>query len=372
MEQIQNTLNNINLSGIPVAKIIAVIIILALTQVLKRFLIGVIIKSIKGLTRKTESELDDQLIEVVEPAISWLIQISGLWIVKNILAADLGPELSETIGQTFNFIVIFVVAYVVFRASSILGQMLSNVLLRTDTELDQLLKPLMPKIFQSASIIILAIKISELFLGQSAAALAGLLGGAGLTLGLLFKDLIYDWFCTIIIYSDNLYREGDWVSVSGLNGFVQIMNIGFRSTTLHIVKWGSIVKMPNSRMISGIVENWSQNPGKELKWGLNFTLKIDGISAQQTSRICNALQELPKSFLGLSPSFTVRFSRIEENARVIEIMAFVNDANVYFDVERGLNIAILELLEKEGIDALNVQLETSPEEYKQSLKAANN
>lgn len=371
MEEIQNTLKNINLSGIPVAKIITIIVVLTLTQVFKRFLIGVIIKRIKRLTSKTESELDDQLIEVVEPAISWLIQIGGLWISKNILAADLGPQLSESIGKTFNFIVIFVVSYVVFRASSILGQMLSNVLLRTDTELDQLLKPLMPKIFQSASIIILAIKISELFLGQSAAALAGLLGGAGLTLGLLFKDLIYDWFCTIIIYSDNLYREGDWIELQGVNGFVEILNIGFRSTTLHITTWGSIIKMPNSRMISGIVENWSQNPGKEVKWGLNFTLKIDGISAQKTARICDGIKELTKSFLGISSSM-VRFSKIEENARVIQIRVFVNDANVYFSVERGLNIAILELLEKEEIDTLYVQLETSPEEYKQSLKAANN
>lgn len=160
--------------------------------------------------------------------------------------------------------------------------------------------------------------------------------------------------------------------MEGVNGFVEIMSIGFRSTTLHITSYGSIVKMPNSRMISGIVENWSQNPGEELKWGLNLTLKIDGISAQQTTIICNAIKEFPKSFLGLSESFVVRFSGIEENARVIEIKAFVNDANLYFDIERGLNIAILELLEKEGINALYVRLETTPEKYKQSLQAANN
>ena len=372
MEPVWNTLNNINFSGIPVVKIISVLVILILTQVLKQFVVGVIVKTIKRLTRKTETTLDDELIEVMEPALSWLIQISGFWLSKQIFAAELGPQLSETIGQTLNLIAVFVVAYVVYRSSSILGRLLANVVLHTDTELDQLLKPLMPKIFQSASIIILAIKISELFLGQSAAALAGLLGGAGITLGLLFKDLIYDWFCTIIIYSDNLFREGDWVSVEGVNGFVQIMSIGFRSTTLHITQWGSILKMPNSKMISGIVENWSQNPGEELKWGLNLTLKIDGISAQQTTRICNAIKEFPKSFMGLSESFVVRFSRIEDNARVIEIMAFVTDANAYFDIEKGLNIAILELLEKEGIDTLYVQLETSPEEYKQSLQAANN
>ena len=112
--------------------------------------------------------------------------------------------------------------------------------LQTETELDELLRPLMPKIFQSAAIIVLTFKLSEIFLGQSAAALVGLLGGAGITLGLLFKDIVYDWFCTIIIYSDNLYREGDWIGISGVYGFVQVLNIGFRTTKLHIVKWGSI------------------------------------------------------------------------------------------------------------------------------------
>lgn len=372
MEAVWNTLKNINYSGIPIAKIAIVIIILTMTQVLRRFFVGVIIKTIERLSNKTKSTLDDEFIGVIKPSLSWLILISGFWLVKVILADELGLQLSETIGRTLNFIIIFIVAYVVYRGSSILGQILANVVLHTDTELDELLRPLMPKIFQSAAIIILAIKVSEIFLGQSAAALVGLLGGAGITLGLLLKDIVYDWFCTLIIYSDNLYRAGDWVGISGVEGFVQVLSIGFRTTTLHITKWGSIIKMPNSKMISGIVENWSQNPGKELRWGINLTLKIDGISAQQTSRICDAIEKSGKSIRGLDSSITVRFTKIEQNARVIELMAFVNDANLYFDVEKSLNLGILELLEKEGIDALSVRLETSPENYKQSLQASNN
>jgi MscS family membrane protein len=153
---------------------------------------------------------------------------------------------------------------------------------------------------------------------------------------------------------------------------VQIKDIGFRTTTLHLAKWGSILKMPNSRMISGIVENWSQNPGDELKWGLNLILSIDGISAQQTARICDSIQELPKQIPGFSPSCTVRFKKIEYNARVIEIMAFVNDDNLYFAAERKLNLAILELLEKEGIDFLHIKLQANPETYKPRRQAANN
>jgi MscS family membrane protein len=150
------------------------------------------------------------------------------------------------------------------------------------------------------------------------------------------------------------------------------MNIGFRTTTLHVYQWGSIVKMPNSRMITGIVENWSQNPGEELKWGISLTLKIDNISAQQTAKICNAIRETPSYIQGLSQEIIVRFSRIENNARVINIVAFVNDDKLYYDAEKNLNLAILEILEKESIDFLYVDLRTDPEKYKQNQLAANN
>ncbi len=372
MEPVWNTLKNINYSGIPIAKIVLALIILIAVQFLRRFFVEVIVKGVERFTSKTETELDDELIAIIKPSLSLLILIGGFWIVKEILADNIGVQLSETITRILNLSVVFIVAYVVYSAASILGQIIANLVLQTETELDELLRPLMPKVFQSAAIIVITIKVSEIFLGQSAAALVGLLGGAGITLGLLFKDIVYDWFCTIIIYSDGLYRPGDWVGISGIDGFVEIKNIGFRTTTLHLAKWGSIVKMPNSRMIGGIVENWSQNPGKELKWGLNVVLHIENISAQQTARICEKLQKIPPTIAGFSESCTVRFKKIELNARIIEIMAFVNDDNLYFTAEKELNLAILELLEQEGIDFLSVQLMTDPGTYKHLQQAAKN
>lgn len=364
MEELLNALQNINYSNIPINQIITVILILTVIQILRRFFLAFIIKNLEKLTSKTKNTLDDELIVIIKPALNWLIIIIGLWLIQEIFSQELGVQLSNTISKSLNLITLFIIGYVIYRSSSILGQLIANVLLRTETDLDELLRPLMPKIFQSAVIIILVIKTSEIFLGQSANALVGLLGGAGLTLGLLFKDIVYDWFCTIIIYSDKIYREGDWVAVSGVDGFVEILNIGFRTTTLHVYKWGSIMKMPNSRMISGIVDNWSQNPGKELKWGVVLNLKIDGISAKQTARICDAIQEMPKSIAGFSPSCLVRFVKIEQNARVIEIIAFVNDANLYMDAERNLNLAILELLEQEEIDFMYVEIMAEIEKYK--------
>jgi MscS family membrane protein len=243
MEQFLDTRKHINIdfSGIRVGKILLVVLILTITQGFRRFFAEAIIKRLEYFTNKTESTLDDQLLAIFKPSISWIILIGGVWLVKEILADNIGLQLSETITKILNLIVLFMIAYVVYGSSSILGQIIANILLHTETELDELLRPLMPKLFQAAAIIVLTIKISEIFLGQSAAALVGLLGGAGITLGLLFKDILYDWFCTIIIYSDKLYRECDWVGISGVDGFVQILTIGFRTTTLHLVKWGSII-----------------------------------------------------------------------------------------------------------------------------------
>jgi MscS family membrane protein len=53
-------------------------------------------------------------------------------------------------------------------------------------------------------------------------------------------------------------------------------------------------------------------------------------------------------------------------------MAFVNDDNLYFDAEKNLNLALLELLESQGIDSLYVELRTEPEKFVQNLKAINN
>jgi MscS family membrane protein len=372
LESVWNTLKDINYSGIPIGKIIAVIVVLTVVQTLRRFVIAAIVKTIERFSRNTKTTLDDELVAILKPSLSWLILIAGLWISKEILAKELGPSFGAAIDRTLNLIVVFIVAYAVYRAASIFGQIIANLVLHTDTELDVLLRPLMPKLFQSAAVVVIAIKVSEIFLGQSAGALVGLLGGAGITIGLLLKDIVYDWFCTVIIYSDNLYREGDWVGISGVEGFVQVIKIGFRTTTLHVYQWGSILKMPNSKMITGIVENWSQNPGEELKWGISLTLKIDNISAQKTSRICDALREMPSRIDGLSKEIIVRFSQIESNARVIKVVAFVNDTNLYFEAEKNLNLAILGVLEQEGIDFLYVDLRTDPEKFKQSQKAANN
>ena len=117
------------------------------------------------------------------------------------------------------------------------------------------------------------------------------------------------------------------------------------------------------------MENWTQNRGNGTEWGIQTTLKIDNISARMVGKICDAIQELILSKDYLSKDFMrVRFIGLEENARVIKIITHVTDEKLYYLGERELNLGILEILEKEGIDSLHVDLITNPNGDREILK----
>ncbi|MEG4234928.1 mechanosensitive ion channel [Microcoleus sp. Pol11C3] len=369
-KQIKETLldSHITVAHIPLTKIVLVVTIITLIQLLRGLFFSIAIKRIKLLTSGTETTLDDELVEILEQPLGWLIFIAGVWIVQVILAENLKPQVSEMLAKILSLSAIVAVAYIVYRASPLLGEILRKLTLNTKTELDDLLVPYVPRLFQTVALAVVVLKASELLLGASASALIGLLGGAGITFGLLLKDIIYDWFCTIIIYTDNLYRPGDWVIVEGIDGSVQVLEIGIRTTKLGLAKWDSIKKIPNSKMITGIVENWSQNPGSHKSFGINLTLKIDSISAEKTAIICEAIQKVPNSIDSLHERCFVWLDRLEQNARIINIRAFNNNLDLYFDACQELNLAILALLEKEGIDTLHLEFRTYLESYKQTLE----
>ncbi|NES45720.1 mechanosensitive ion channel domain-containing protein [Moorena sp. SIO2C4] len=370
MENLKSTINStINLikerifdtdfkvPNIPVATIVIVVLILLFTHILRGLFTSIIIHRLERLTSGTESTHDDEFIRILKQPLGWLIWIGGLWLVHLVVATHLSDTQNQKIPEFLFVSVLFIATYILYRAAPLLGELLAGLAANTETELDDLFVPYFPKLFQIAAILIAAIKASEIVLGASAGALIGLLGGAGVALGLLFKDIVYDWCCTVIIYADGLYKPGDVIVLDGVSGRVKILNIGLRSTRLLITEWGYIKKLPNSKMISGIFANWSDKTGDTVQWGINLNLKIDGISAEQTRRICQAIKENVSSIDGLNKEkILVVFSRLEQNARVIKIRVFVIEPKLYYDVQSNLNLAVLEILENEEINQLHVYL----------------
>ncbi|NER37205.1 MAG: mechanosensitive ion channel [Oscillatoria sp. SIO1A7] len=350
---------NTSIYNLPLDKIIIVVAIIFIALVSRHLFLSIVISHLKRLAQHTQADLDYELIEVLKQPLSFLILIGSLWAIELVVGENLSPQLQKTLLDSINLAFIFTLCLILFRSAGLLGEILKNLALHTETEIDDIIAPYMPLFFRTLAAVILLLKTGEVLLGASATALIGLIGGAGITLGLLFKDIISDWFATIIIYADNLYRPGDLLVVSGIDGMVRVLAIGIRSTKVRPVDRDSIYSMPNSLMITGRVENWSPDPKAPLSIILNASLKIDGISAREVALICSGIREIPKSVDYLHDDCVVWFGGFERNARVIKIRVFVKELSAYFQGWDELNLHILALLEQEGINLLYVDLKAN-------------
>ena len=162
MEFLLNILQNFDYSkiwgDIPIFKITLAFVILVFTQFLRKLISNVIVGFVEHLTAKTETTVDDELIAIVKPALNLVVLVFGFWLAQAVLAEEIGPQLSTNIDKIINFIIVVIIGYVFFRAASLLGRWLANTVLKTDTELDELLRPFMPKIFQAIAVMVVIIK----------------------------------------------------------------------------------------------------------------------------------------------------------------------------------------------------------------------
>ncbi|NES74622.1 MULTISPECIES: mechanosensitive ion channel family protein [unclassified Okeania] len=363
MEAIWQIIKNLTILNIPVRIIFFIVLVLIATLALKQLLTTIVINRIEALTRNTKTTLDDQLIAIIKQPIAWFIYLLGFRVTQLILTDYIYPQFNQTITGIINLAIVGNVTLIIYRTSPIVGGFFRILSAQTDTELDDIISPYIPKLLRLTAIVIFALKAGEVLLGTSATAIFGLIGGFGLSLGLLFKDVIVDWVGTIVIYTDALYRVNDWLLLpSGLKCTVQ--HIGIRSTTIYIPDKGVTQKIPNSKMIDGSIKNFSQQPIENKTAAFMSYIKIDGISSKKVVDLNDKIRAIPKNFDLLYDSCIVRFNGLERNARVIRVIGFTNDLDNYSRAYDQLNLAILALLEQEGIDLFYVNILSDTETYK--------
>ena len=150
--------SEMGVADIPLVKIVAVIVVITLAQIFRKLFASIIIKYFEDLTSQTESELDDELIAILKQPLNLLIVIAGIGLAKLIVVSELNPAINETLDNLIGLIAIALCAWIIFRASPLLGELLGNLALETETELDDLIVPYLPRLFQTLAVAIVALE----------------------------------------------------------------------------------------------------------------------------------------------------------------------------------------------------------------------
>ena len=330
--------------GINVSEIIIGLIIFFIFYILKSFFARFVIDRLYKIVKKTKTDIDDVIIEVIEGPLKFLPVVIGFFIATSYIefSADLTIFI-EKINRTLITIFIF----------WLLLQLIvpfSFVIKKFEAQLTTALVEWTLKGLKIVIIIIGIVAVLELWGIKVGPIIAGL-GLLGVAVALGAQDLFKNLISGIMILMERRFKIGDVIHIAGeAEGIVE--QIGFRSTLIRQFD-SNLVMVPNFKFSEQSVTNYSRRINRRIRWiiGLEYRTTVE-----QLKNVRNQIKEFidkDKNFKNddksyFSSSF-VRIDSFSDSSIDMLVQCFTNvpNWNEYIKVKETLAITIKEIVEKE-------------------------
>jgi MscS family membrane protein len=222
----------------------------------------VVFRVIRILVRRTESDVEDVVLDVSRRPVVVIILLLGLVDSLNALALEIDLPWVETAGRWLMASVIAVLTYWAWRLlKEVVIHYGERIAQRSETRVDDVLLPI---VNQFAPIVLFIIGGSTIlqYLGIRLDALLVAIGGAAFILAFALQDILSNVFSGLSLLVDTPFRYGDLVKLE--DGTVcQVVKIGVRVTQLFDIDTHAVIYMPNSKLANERLSNLMQ-PTPEL------------------------------------------------------------------------------------------------------------
>lgn len=118
-------------------------------------------------------------------------------------------------------------------------------------------------------IILVAILILLKNFGFNISALIASLGIGGLAVAFAVKDMLANFFASVVLLFDNSFNQGDWIVCGDIEGTV--VEMGLRRTTIRTFD-NAMLFVPNSLLANSSVRNWNRRKrGRRIRMQIGIT-----------------------------------------------------------------------------------------------------
>lgn len=255
-------------------------------RILTRFVMWLISLSFHLAKQDKQSQSKIQR-EIIKPVSLFLFLLS-LDISINILYyPHLSPKELEkwfAVGYVINFGWFIIIALRGYAAIFI-----NAITQKSDTQrFRKEVLNLLLKIAYFFIIIIMLLWILKI-LGFNISAIIASLGLGGLAVALAVKDMLANFFASVMLLFDNSFSQGDRIECGGVNGVV--VEMGLRRTTIRTSD-NALVLIPNSELANKSITNWSRR-----KAGRLIKLSIGLTYATTRTQVIQCASEIKKMLL---------------------------------------------------------------------------
>lgn len=296
----------------------------------------------KVLARKSKTAVDDIIIDSLDAPAIFLVFIIALFFGYKTLT------LTESAGQTFmniiSILLIIDIAWFLFRfIDAFIKHYIIPFSKRTDTELDDVLVPIVRKILKFVIVAISFIMIVDKFGYDVTSIIAGL-GIGGLAFAFAAKDMLGHMFGGASILTDKPFKLGQRIKFDNNEGHVE--EIGIRSTKVRTFD-GSELIVPNSIIANTIVENVSREKRRRIKTVLGL---VYGTTNARLKKAVDILKKIAKQTKGVEDEAKVYFTEFGPSSLDITFIYYITDLDNIFQIKSDVNFKVKEEFEKHKLD----------------------
>jgi MscS family membrane protein len=311
------------------------------------FLIGkalswIIQNVIKRFAAKTETKLDDVLVDICHGPLVFAIFIATLWIANPMLVFPPSGEAFYT-GLLRILVTINVAWFVIRFLDSTIENYMVPYAARSESDLDDVLIPILHTLVKVVVISIVGIMVLSDF-GYNVTSLIAGLGIGGLAFAFAAKDIISNMFGGVSILTDKPFKIKDMIKFDSRQGVVK--EIGLRTTRVETLD-GTQLIVPNLKFTDGIIENITNR--KQMRIALTLGLEYDTPS-KKLKQAKEILRGIVKKQKGVkNEECTVFFSSFGASSLDMTFIYFITDLKSIPGIQDEVNMAIKEQFEKAKI-----------------------
>lgn len=219
----------------------------------------------------------------------------------------------------------FAIVWFIYRLVFIMETYLMKKAVKTESDLDNTLVPLLGKTIRIFVIVLGAAIILRSLTGLNLGPLLASLGIGGVAIAFAAKDSIGNFLGSLTIIFDKPFTVGERIVIDNFDGVVE--DVGFRSTRIRTLT-GHQVSIPNEKVINTIVENIGRRP--HIRWNTSITITYD-TPPDKVEKAVDIIKEALDNHEGMHKDYPPRvyFNGFNDWSLNIEIYAWYHPGDFW-------------------------------------------
>ncbi len=329
---------NMVILGNTVGEIIIAVCTFFLVLIGIRIFRTVVFSRLEKLTEKTATDVDDQLVRMLENVSQLFFWFAALYITSLMLKTNEGFQ--AVLDGIF-------LVLVVYEAIKIAQSLINYGFMKSGRRDETVLNGV--RLIAKIALWSIGLLLILSNLGFDISTLAASLGIGGIAIALAAQNVLGDLFASFTIYFDKTFKIGDYVVIGSMaegenKGIVQ--HIGLKSTRIKTLQGEELI-VSNKLLTESRIQNFKKM--KRRRVDIDFGIEY-GTPTAKMKKIPDMIAKIvdTEELADYGRTHFYEFGAYSLNYKLMFYMT-TGDYDAYLDTRQSISLAMKEAFEKEGI-----------------------